>query len=70
MIPCVDCTTQPPSAATHGLKFDGSSASWVIRRVPNIGAARILYCHWHATVRTTQRNAALRRRQATTKEHA
>jgi len=70
MTPCRDCTLAPPRAATHGLTFDGHSASWVIKRVPAIACARILYCHWHATVRATQRNAALRRQRAAATETA
>jgi hypothetical protein len=59
--PCRDCALTHPRAATHGLKFDGQSAAWGIAKGRQIARARILYCHWHATVRATQLNAALRR---------
>jgi hypothetical protein len=54
---CADCSLLQPRVATHGLKFDGHSASWVIAQRPKIGRDRILYCKWHASVRAVQRNA-------------
>jgi hypothetical protein len=62
--PCRDCTLTHPREATHGLRFDGHSASWGIAKGGQIGQARILYCAWHATVRATQLNAEIRRPRA------
>jgi len=59
MTPCVDCTLTPPRAATHVLRH--RHAWWRIRRVTQPRHTR-LFCRWHATVRATQYNAALRRR--------
>ena len=61
MTPCRDCTLTHPRAATHTLYFRPGRHCWEIDSVPR-SEPRARYCRWHATVRATQRNAALRRR--------
>jgi hypothetical protein len=59
MTPCVDCTLTHPRAATHNVYFVTRNQAWTICQVkPETWARR--YCRWHATVRATQLNAALR----------
>jgi hypothetical protein len=71
MPPCVDCTWLHPREATHILRRDRDiyGRVWRIQRIRDPRHTR-LYCHWHATVRATQRNAALRHRQTPAKENA
>jgi hypothetical protein len=59
MTPCRDCTLTQPRTATHRLRYDGSRHAWRILLVKEPTHTR-LYCHWHATVRATQLNAARR----------
>jgi hypothetical protein len=69
MTPCRDCTLTHPREATHVLRYHSRENAWWIQRVAPTSHTR-LYCKWHATVRATQDNAALRRPQAAAKEEA
>jgi hypothetical protein len=60
MTPCRDCTTTQPRDATHRLRYDWKRHAWSILRVTQPNHTR-LYCKWHAIVRATQLNAAIRR---------
>jgi hypothetical protein len=69
MTSCVDCTLTHPREATHVLRYYSRPNAWWIQRVAQPSHTR-LYCRWHATVRATQMNAALRRRGAAASEEA
>jgi hypothetical protein len=69
MTPCIDCALTHPREATHVLRYHRREHAWWIQRVIPPSHTR-LYCRWHATVRGTQLNAALRRPKTAATETA